>query len=79
MTCCGKKVKQVATKATHITKGWLGLMVGKATPESRRRLQVCRNCSSNRWNGLRMWCKECKCYLPAKVRVPEEKCKLNKW
>lgn len=29
--------------------------------------------------GRRLFCKECNCFIPAKARVPDEKCSLNKW
>lgn len=71
MGCCGK--------IKHIVSGYTNLVRRKTNPEAKRRLTLCRNCSSNRWRGMRMWCKECYCYIPAKVRVPEEVCKLDKW
>jgi len=72
MGCC-KKVKQIVTGYTSLLKRQpLGT-------EAKKRLTLCRNCESNRWRGLRMWCKECFCYIPAKVRVVEAKCPLGKW
>jgi hypothetical protein len=29
------------------------------------------------WDAL--WCARCKCCIEAKIRVPDEKCPLNKW
>lgn len=75
MGCCGKSIQKVKS----IAVGYTNLALRKATSEAKRRLIICRNCGSNRWRGLRMWCEECHCYIPAKVRVPEEKCKLGKW
>ena len=72
MTCCGKKIKNIVT-------GWTNLARRKTNDLIKARLKACRNCGSNRWKGMRMWCKECGCYIPAKVRVPDEKCKLGKW
>lgn len=72
MGCCGKKIK-------HIAIGWVSLLRLEVSNEAKKRLTVCRNCKSNRWRGLRMWCKECYCYIPAKVRVKDEKCALGKW
>ena len=76
MSCCGKKL---ATKVNHIVTGWTSLATTQPTSEAKRRLTICRNCSSNRWGKLRMWCKECKCFIPAKVRVLTEECKLGNW
>lgn len=72
MGCCGKKVR-------NIVVGYASLVSRKPNDEAKRRLAICRNCGSNRWKGLRMWCRECFCYIPAKVRVTEEKCRLGKW
>lgn len=72
MGCC-KKVKHIAT-------GWASLVSERSIGrQAKKRLAICRNCKSNRWRGLRMWCRECRCYIPAKVRVAEEKCVLGKW
>jgi len=79
MGCCGKTIGEVHSKTRHIISGWSSLVLQKPSSEAKRRLTICRNCASNRWKGLRMWCRECYCYIPAKVRVPEEKCKLGKW
>jgi hypothetical protein len=29
--------------------------------------------------GAKLFCSICKCWIPAKVRVQDEKCPLNKW
>lgn len=72
MGCCGKKVKQIVT-------GYTNLIRQKTTKEAKSRLVICRNCASNRWKGMRMWCKECGCYIPAKIRAPKAECNLGKW
>jgi len=72
MGCCGKKIKNIIT-------GWYNLAIGFTNEDIQKRISICRNCGDNRWKGLRMWCNQCHCYIPAKVRVKKEKCKLDKW
>lgn len=73
MSCCNsKKVKQIVT-------GWARLALQPIQIKAKERLKICRNCASNRWGKLRMWCNECHCYIPAKVRVTDAKCDLDKW
>ena len=74
MSCkgCGKQIR-------NIIVGWTSLLVRKPDKLAKIRLRICRNCEYNRWKGLRMWCAKCKCHIPAKVRVPEEHCPLDKW
>jgi hypothetical protein len=72
VSCCIKRVKNIAS-------GWAQLLLIKPHKIAKVRLIVCRNCKSNRWGGRRMWCKECGCYIPAKVRVKDEVCPLKKW
>jgi len=75
MGCCGKTI----TKAKRIAIGWTNLARGKTNDQVKARLRICRNCGSNRWMGIRGICAKCKCPIQAKVRVPDEKCDLDKW
>ncbi len=43
------------------------------------RVRICQKCDKRYWIGRALWCKLCKCFVPAKARVPDEKCPINKW
>ena len=75
MTCCGK-TKQ---KIKNIAIGYTALATGKKCEGTDARIRVCRTCEHNYWIKKTLWCKICKCYIPAKARVLEEKCPKNKW
>lgn len=76
MACC-KKVKNIAhgfkvlvgDKITHVNKY-------EFTDD---RVRICQTCDGNNWIARRLMCKHCLCYIPAKARVPDEKCPLDKW
>ena len=74
MPCCGKTVENVK----HIATGWTNLARGKTNDQIKEKLRICRNCGSNRWKGMRNWCGECGCYIPALVRS-KKPCKLGKF
>ena len=76
MGCCGK--------AKNIVRGFATLgrdvVIGKNKYEfTDSRVRVCQKCMQNEWRGRKLFCKECNCFIPAKARVPDEKCPLNKW
>lgn len=75
MTCCGKTIK----KAGNIVKGWTNLARGKKCKDTDNRIRICQKCDKNYWIGRTLWCSLCKCYIPAKARVEDEKCLINKW
>ena len=79
MTCCGKnKVKQ----GVNIVKGFSALARNKKYEFTDARLAVCRTCDKGYYKKekyLRLFCAECKCFIPAKARVKDEKCPLDKW
>jgi hypothetical protein len=65
---CGKK-------ATNIVKGYTNFTLGRESKLCQERIGVCKTC-----DRYRMWvCGECGCFVPAKARVPDEKCVLGKW
>ena len=71
-------------KAKNIVQGFATLAVDKITGVDKYeftdvRVRICQNCDSNYWIGNSLWCSKCKCYIPAKARVPDEKCHLRKW
>ena len=76
MTCCGKKV---INKGKNIAKGYTALATGKKCKGTDARIKVCRTCEDNYWIKKTLWCKICKCYIPAKARVLDEKCPKDKW
>lgn len=78
MTCCGK-TKKAINKGKNIAKGFTKLALGIKYEWTDGRIEVCRECDKNYWLGKTLWCSICKCCIPAKARVTEEKCPLNKW
>lgn len=80
MSCCDKKViKKLVHKAANIVKGNVRVLTGKKYEFTDDRIRACHECDEQYWLGRSLWCKICKCYIPAKARVEEEKCPLNKW
>jgi hypothetical protein len=76
MACCGK--------AKNIVHGFSTLVVDKIKRADKyeftdSRVRECQVCKDNNWIGKRLMCKHCGCFIPAKARVPDEKCPLGKW
>jgi hypothetical protein len=78
MSCCGN-TKKIASKARNIAKGWTALATGKKYEFTDGRIRVCRKCEDNYWMGRLLFCSICKCPIPAKARVKDEKCPKDKW
>ena len=78
MTCCGK-AKKIINKGKNIAKGYTALVAGKKCKGTDARIRVCRTCKYNSWIRKTLWCSLCKCYIPAKARVLNEKCPKDKW
>jgi len=71
-------------KAKQIVKGFTTLAVDTVNGVDKyeftdERVRACQTCDDNEWIFRRLMCKHCKCYIPAKARVPDEKCPLGKW
>jgi len=82
MGCCDKTksaVVSIATKAKHIVQGNVRALLGVKYEFTDDRIRVCQTCDKNYWLGRSLWCSICKCLIPAKARVEEEKCPLSKW
>ncbi len=78
MSCCGK-VKSVGRKVKNITIGYTALAIGIKYEFTDDRIRACQKCEKNYWIKRTLWCSICKCYIPAKARVEDEKCPLDKW
>ena len=78
MTCCGK-TKQAIQTGKNIVKGYTSLATGKKYKHTDARIRTCRTCEHNYWIKRTLWCSICKCYIPAKARVKDEKCPKSKW
>ena len=50
-------------------------LVLEETEQSKARLAICGGC--DQWTGKS--CKQCGCFTALKVKIPEEKCPLEKW
>ena len=76
MSCCGK--------AGNIIQGFTRLATDKVGLTEKYeftdgRIRACQQCEKNYWIGRKLFCSICKCYIPAKARVTDEKCPLGKW
>lgn len=60
----------------NIFVGFKNLLIGKVTPEAKKRWEICTKCPNLTPNAS---CKLCGCYMPAKVKAPRAKCPLKKW
>ena len=82
MGCCGKAEK-ILKVGTSIVIGYTNLARGKKYEFTDSRIRICQQCKPpkghNYWIGRTLWCSICKCYIPAKARVKDEKCPLGKW
>jgi len=79
MPCCGKNL---VGKGVQIVKGYTALATGQKYEFTDSRLAVCRECEKGYFKKeriLRLFCAECKCFIPAKARVKEAECPLDKW
>ena len=75
MGCCGGAKK----KAVNIAKGYVALARKKKFEFTDDRVRTCQDCDYRKWLGKTLWCKICKCYVPAKARVEDEKCPKDFW
>lgn len=76
MACCGK--------AKNIAKGFATLAVDTVLRVNKyeftdTRIRICQKCDDKYLIFRRLMCRHCNCYIPAKARVPDEKCPLGKW
>ncbi|MFQ5769758.1 MAG: hypothetical protein ACE5HX_04425 [bacterium] len=73
--CCDKIIK----KTKNIFVGYVNLVKGAKFEFTDDRIRICQKCNKSYWLDRSLWCSICKCYIPAKARVKEEKCPKNKW
>ena len=66
------------SRLSEIFEGWKNYTFPNPTIEkqAKRRMEICVGC--DRLTD-RNFCKQCGCYMPAKVRSPKSKCWLRKW
>lgn len=76
MACCGK-IKNIAKGYTRLATDTVGITEKYEFTDDR--VRICQKCDKNYWVGKTLWCSICKCFIPAKARVKDEKCKLGKW
>ncbi len=80
MGCCGKKT--IIHTGKNIVKGYTRLAtdtlhITEKYEFTDRRVRACQKCEKNYWIGRRLFCSICKCFVPAKARVIDEKCPLD--
>ncbi len=78
MGCCGK-AKTLLTKSKHIAIGYSNLVRGIKFEGTDGRIRKCQKCIYNYWIARTLWCSICKCLIPAKARVEDEKCPKGFW
>tara|TARA_Y100000310_G_scaffold262600_1_gene272309 strand:- start:68 stop:340 length:273 start_codon:yes stop_codon:yes gene_type:complete len=78
MGCCGKTIKAIKN-APNIVKGFTALAIGLKYEFTDDRIRACQQCDQNCWLARSLWCKKCDCFVPAKARVKEETCPLDRW
>ena len=78
MTCCGK-TKKIINTGVNIAQSYTALIAGKKCKGADARVRVCRTCEFNYWIGKSLWCRLCKCYMPAKAAKLENECPKDKW
>lgn len=71
MGCC-KKIKNIAIGYTNLARG----VKYEFTDD---RVRACQKCDWRYWIGRTLWCRVCKCFIPAKARVENEKCPKGFW
>ena len=71
MGCC--------PKSKHIVQGFVRVARGVKYEFTDDRVRACQKCEKNYWIARSLWCSICKCFIPAKARVKDEKCPLGKW
>ena len=82
MGCCDKtkqKVRSAARTARQIATGYINLARGAKYEFTDDRVRICRRCDDHYWIKHALFCSICKCFIPAKARVEENTCPLNKW
>ena len=68
----------IKDRLQEIYVGWKNYTFpnGKVEIEAKRRIEICIKCINLRKTNT---CKLCGCYMPAKVRSPKSRCRINKW
>jgi hypothetical protein len=79
MGCCGEKIREALRKGKNIAVGYANLARGKKCEFTDDRVRACQKCDKNYWIKRTLWCSICKCFVPAKARVENEKCPEGKW
>ena len=75
MGCCGKGIKTIK----NIAKGYTALALNIKYEFTDDRVRVCQKCDYHYWVAKTLWCSICKCLIPAKARVEDEKCPKDFW
>lgn len=74
-----RKLERIKRKAKNIATGLINLATGVKYEFTDGRIRICQKCKDNYWIGKTLWCSICKCCIPGKARVPDEKCPKDKW
>lgn len=78
MGCCDKIIN-IAKKPINIARGGMAAVFNMKYEFTDGRIRTCQKCDKANWMGRQLFCSICKCWIPAKARVEDEKCPLNKW
>lgn len=73
---CAKIAENAIRKVRNIALGYRRLAAGFTTEWTRKRRKKCNGCPHRTPHD---WCEACLCYLPAKILVGDEECRLGFW
>ena len=63
-----------------VCQGWYRRILGKWSPEAKRRLQICMECKEKvKIAGNEYVCGQCGCPLKSAVLADDKTCDLGKW
>ena len=81
--CCGDlllmRCKRCIKKAKNVAEGYYNYLFGPVDVRAEERRRICLECQEHQKVIGAIFCKICKCFIPAKAYVEKEKCPLNKW
>jgi len=75
MGCCGKGIKTIK----NIARGYTALALNIKYEFTDDRVRVCQKCDYGYWIAKTLWCRICKCSVPAAARAKDKKCPKNFW
>ena len=75
MACCEKTTKKIK----NVAAGYTNLVLNRHVEMAKKRAVICVGCIYNYYLGRTLWCKICKCWIPAAVRAGQKECPKGFW